>query len=104
MKDAPTPPQQSETPTHGLQAAIRRPWWKRLIADCFHWHGETPPMPEWAKDGIMSNIDISFDWKDRIRILLTGRVHVRGWIPCEHPPGKVETFASVCARPPRCCE
>lgn len=72
-----------------------RPWWKRFASRFFHWHSPTPDLPEWAKDGIMTQVAVKFCWKDRLRILLTGNASIRSWTACENPPGRVETTSSA---------
>lgn len=48
-------------------------------------------LPKWAKDRIRSNIEFDFDWRDRLKLLLTGKLSVRIETTCEGLPGRVES-------------
>lgn len=87
----------------GCMMADLRPWWKIKIARLFQWHSPTPDLPEWAKDGIVIQIETKFSIIDRIKLLFTGRLSVRAFVACENPPGRTGTEASVLVQPPESC-
>lgn len=78
-------------------AMDERPAWKRFASRFFQNHPSSPDIPEWAKDGITTHVEVNFSWKDRLRILLTGNVSVRIWTACENPPGRLETQSHAIA-------
>lgn len=52
-------------------------------------------LPPWAKDVIHTDVDIHFDFVDRLRILFGAKVHLRVRTDCEHAPGRVESESIV---------
>jgi hypothetical protein len=56
-------------------------------------------LPEWAEDRISTHVDVHLDWRDRLRILVTGVCYVRAEVTVEHTPGRMEsTSAATVAR------
>lgn len=58
------------------------------------------PMPEWAIDGIHVRMTLFLPWRDRLRVLVSGRVAVVELIHCERFAGKTASEASVFPLPP----
>lgn len=54
-----------------------------------------PEWPDWAKDQVVVQVDVQFDWRDRLRLLLSGKLWltVRTWT--EVPPGRVDSYTTV---------
>lgn len=51
--------------------------------------------PDWAKDAVVSDVRIHFDWKDRLLILLGRPVTVTTKAHTEHVAGRTEGRARV---------
>lgn len=52
-------------------------------------------MPEWAEDRIYSHTNIVFSWRDRFRLLLTGKCWLEVKTTVEHAPGRMESTSQV---------
>ena len=53
-------------------------------------YGPTCECDHWWRDILASHTDISFSWKDRLRLLFSGKARVSLFTRCEHAPGRVE--------------
>lgn len=58
-------------------------------------------LPDWATDAVHTFIDIHFDWKDRLKILLGWRVTVAVKTPTQHAVGRAESETTVSVWRPR---
>lgn len=94
----------SETIENGCATPSPRPLWQRVIRWFFAPYEGYPWPPEDKKlDGeriITTEIVIALDWKDRLRMLVSGPVQVKLVIITENPPGKVESRANTWVVPP----
>jgi len=52
-------------------------------------------LPAWAKDAIHATVDIHFDWRDRVKILLGWRVTLNVDTPTENVCGRAESVSEV---------
>lgn len=93
----PPDPMFPQEPENGCQAAPPLPWWQRQVQRFFAHHEPMPDLPSWAKDGVYTHVDVDWDWKDRLRILITGKSSIRAMLACEEPPGRVQPFVSAIA-------
>lgn len=60
----------------------------------------TPPSwPDWARDRVMSQVTITFDLRDRLRILLGSTVAIWVRTHCEWRPGRMESKTDIIVRP-----
>jgi hypothetical protein len=86
-------------------AEFRPPWTWRLGRRFF-------PMPKpfsftrmeeypWATDCITVNTTLAVSWRDRLRVLISGRFHQRHLIYCETMPGRLETIATSWVEMPK---
>jgi hypothetical protein len=51
--------------------------------------------PEWAKDGVSVRTTVHLDWRDRLKILLFGRLEVDTFTATEELPGRCETRSCI---------
>lgn len=58
-------------------------------------------LPEWAEDRLHTDVDVHFDWADRLRLLVTGRCSVKVEVTVEHKPGRMESASRVNVNPIR---
>ncbi len=68
--------------------------WHRLDFGHAHvapWHDDD----DGDANYLVANTAVMFDWRDRLRVLLTGRVHVHVRTRTEVPAGRVESRAAV---------
>lgn len=63
-------------------------------------HCELPPAPTDSKDVIVSKVEFDLDWKDRVRLLASGRVSVEVRVVTENVVGRCFTHAVLYALPP----
>ena len=58
-------------------------------------------LPDWAEDRLYTHVDIVFSWRDRGRLLLSGKCRVEVRNTVEHAPGRHETTSAVHVVPRR---
>lgn len=63
--------------------------------DSTEFPGYGAELPEPYEDAVCNDIEIHFDWRDRLKVLLGGTVHVDVRTLVEHRPGKMETATRV---------
>ena len=76
---------------------LEKPTWRRRLGT-FLLRPTSHPASELSTgfaDVIYTDVDVRFGWRDRIRLLMTGRAEVRVVTQCEHKPGNVVTRSSV---------
>lgn len=56
-------------------------------------------MEERGNKGTHVEVFTYFDWRDRLRVLLTGSINVRVTIACENDPGRTQSIAQVTVLP-----
>lgn len=49
-----------------------------------------PTLPEWARDGIINNMELDFNFIDRIKILIHGTIKIKSHLAIQNLPGIVE--------------
>ena len=78
------------TSTIGYAAEFKPTIWHRLGFG----HSYVAPWDEPGKDSddhyVISHVVVVFDWKDRLRLLLTGRLSTTVRVKTEHDAGKTE--------------
>lgn len=87
----------NDTPTIGYAQEFRPSIWHRLgFRGCY--------VAPWDESDdvkyMVSDVFIKFDWLDRLRLLLTGRVHVFVRTKTENDAGAVESRSNVSVMPP----
>lgn len=92
-------------PTNGCMAPPPDTWRDHLRRRFFpaRWP-ECPDMPDGFEDMIRLDCNVHFDFADRLRILVSGRIFQRFWIPCEKAPGKTLSTSTTYVECPKVLE
>lgn len=65
----------------GFYVPDRRPRWKRLLARLFPrtYFGDPfePHDPSWAPGSMLTVVVVKVDWRDRLRLLMSGRIEIQ---------------------------
>lgn len=56
-------------------------------------------MEERGNKGTRVEVFTYFDWRDRLRVLITGSINIRVTIAAENDPGRTESIAQVTVLP-----
>jgi len=74
---------------------------KRLLLKLWPWHHQyVGKLPDWAKDAIYVENQVSLSFADRLRVLASGRFRVRSQTLTEEKPGRVESSSIAHPLPP----
>ncbi len=73
----------------------RRLGWKILPPGRFSPIEVPHPLPDDFEDVLIINSDVHLSFKDRLRVLLSGRLHLRSITLMEHSPGNCDTQSEV---------
>jgi hypothetical protein len=68
------------------------PCYKCGTEDEFWKEPSLPKLPEWSKEGIVSTLDFSFCFKDRLKILFRKNIRIKNYVACENNPGRIESI------------
>jgi hypothetical protein len=58
-------------------------------------------LPEGFEDAVNTNVDIHFDWRDRLKVLIGYTVTVKTETFCQHSPGLVRADSMVIVWKPK---
>lgn len=92
------------TDVHGNECMmpIWKPWHRRLLDRLFPYLHQ--PDPAWAEGFTAgccrSRTLMVLDWKDRLRVLVSGKVNLEQVHQTDVPLGKLKTVGAVCILPP----
>lgn len=83
---------ESEGSSNTKMAADTRPWWRRAVHRAFP--SARLPVDEWPH-GVTTYAVTHVSWKDRLRILVSGRVETVVRVDVEHDPGAIRQSRAV---------
>jgi hypothetical protein len=73
------------------------PWWRRFFGPPHAW----PERPEDPRQGWRTRIVILVDWRDRLRLLVSGRAEVLTTTYVEGTVTKTQSISSFAVLPPK---
>ena len=92
-----------QTPTDGAFFAVDiRPWWHRLLVRMFP--AASLAIPEdlegWAPSYMQTHVVVCLDWRDRLRVLVSGRLHVQTNTKTDVHVERMASTSAVWVEPP----
>lgn len=79
-----------------------RNWWQRLLSRMFP--ARSVPIPEdlegWAPSYMQTHVVATLDWRDRLRVLVSGKVHIQTNTKTDVPVGKMHSDSAVWVEAP----
>jgi hypothetical protein len=79
-----------------------RNWWQRLLSRMFP--ARSVPIPEdldgWAPSYMQTHVVATLDWRDRLRVLVSGKVHIQTNTKTDVPVGRMHSDSAVWAEAP----
>lgn len=90
-------------PTSGAYfAPDARPLWKRLLSRLFPMR--QPEIPEdldgWAPSYMQTHVVWHADWSDRLRVLVSGKLHVQTNTKTDVNVARMQSWSTVYVEPP----
>lgn len=79
----------------------RRPWYEKMWWR-LGFHDAHAPRPGDAEHWIVTGVHIRLSQLDRLRVLLSGRLHVEVCVATEHDAGRTSSQSSAAVTRPRC--
>ena len=58
-------------------------------------------LPDWATDGVYVDVNVHLSFRDRLRVLIRGKLTTKSVTFTEHKPGRVESLSRVVVPPIR---
>lgn len=96
---------ETQSQDHAYFAPDARPAWRRLLSRLFpvprSWHELDSDEPAgWAPGWLETHVVARLDWRDRLRVLVSGHVHVRTRTRTDVPVNRTLATSSVWIEPP----
>lgn len=86
----------------GFYARDGRPMWMRLLSRLFP--SRRPDIPDdlegWAPSYMQTHVVVHMDWQDRLRVLVSGKVHIQTNTKTDVTVGRMESWSTVHVEPP----
>jgi len=92
-----------QIPTGGAFFAVdTRPWWRRLLAHFFPTGRAAIPedLDGWAPSHMQTHVVACLDWRDRLRVLVSGRLHVQTNTKTDVQVSRMHSASAVWVEPP----
>lgn len=79
-----------------------RPLWKRLLSRLFPMRQPTIPedLDGWAPAYMQTHVVANLDWRDRLRVLVSGRLHVQTNTKTDVNVERMQSWSAVYVEPP----
>ena len=83
-------------------AVDTRPLWKRLLSRLFPMRQPTIPddLEGWAPSYMQTHVVAVLDWRDRLRVLVSGRIHVQTNTKTDVNVERMQSWSAVYVEPP----
>jgi hypothetical protein len=73
---------------------------KSFSEELFEWRNMEPPEEGFAPSAFHTETHVILDWKDRLRVLVTGHICVDVWTKTDEPVNRAKSRSEVAVLPP----